>query len=78
MNQFISATCIISGTNSVQDSLVREDNLKVEEKSKAMAGTRYENQRRDLDKSLKAKQDTLKAKHRQGGLDKLKHTFCSI
>ena len=49
-----------------QDSLVREDNLKVEERSKVMAGTRYENQHRELDKSLKAKQDTLQAKHRQG------------
>ena len=39
----------------------------MEERSKVMAGTRYENQRRELDKSLKAKQDTLKAKHRQGG-----------
>ena len=31
-----------------------------------MVGTRYENQRRELDKSLKTKQDSLKAKHRQG------------
>ena len=39
----------------------------MEERSKVMVGTCYENQRRELDKSLKAKQDTLKAKHRQGG-----------
>ena len=32
-----------------------------------IAGTRYENQRRELDKSLKTKQDVLKAKSRQGG-----------
>lgn len=31
-----------------------------------MAGTRYENQRRELDKSLKNKQENLMAKHRQG------------
>ena len=57
--------------NALQDSLVREDNLKVEERSKVMVGTRYENQRRELNKSLKAKQDSLKAKHRQGGWKEL-------
>ena len=51
----------------LQSTLTREDNLKVEERSKVIAGTRYENQRRELDKSLKSKQDTLQARHRQGG-----------
>ena len=38
----------------------------MEERSKVMAGSRYENNRRELDKSLKNKQYALKAKHRQG------------
>ena len=50
----------------------------MEEKSKAMAGTRYENQRRELDKSLKARQESLKAKHRQGGCDELMKTLIII
>ena len=54
--------------------MTREDNLKVEEKSKVIAGTRYENQRRELDKSLKTKQDILKAKNRQGGWGLLLHS----
>ena len=67
IDSFINGIKVYMCIMYLQSTLTREDNLKVEERSKVIAGTRYENQRRELDKSLKSKQDTLQARHRQGG-----------
>ena len=53
-------------TTYLQESRTREERLRAEERSKGMAGTRYENNRRSLEQSLKSKQEALLSKHRQG------------
>ena len=53
-------------TTYLQESRTREERLRAEERSKGMAGTRYENNRRSLEQSLKSKQEALQSKHRQG------------
>lgn len=51
----------------IKDSLVQEDNLKVEEKGKSRAEHHYENSKRNLQHSIREKQSTTNAKLRQGG-----------
>ena len=50
----------------LQEVHTREQNMKVEERSKAMAGTGYENTRRGLEQTLKSKQERAQARLRQG------------
>ena len=59
-------------TTYLQESHTREERLRAEERSKGMAGTRYENNRRSLEQSLKSKQEALQSKHHQG-----ESVFCS-
>ncbi len=49
-----------------QDSRTRDETLCREERSKVVAGTRYENHRRGHDQSLKSRQEALHAKYTQG------------
>ena len=51
----------------LQASHTRDERLRAEERSKGMAGMRYENNRRSLEQSLKSKQEALQSRHRQGG-----------
>jgi len=53
-------------TMYLQETRTREERLRAEERSKGMAGMRYENNRRSLEQSLKSKQEALQSKHRQG------------